>query len=133
MSIISSGKSVLAKPFIALLLLTILFSLTVFLPRIFHPSLKNNFSPIRGGLSIQYKLLENKSTLTINITNNYGEKVFIINISICRSTHQLNTEIKPGESKFFTIKMPREKNNCLLRIIYEYKGSQRIIYRLVSG
>ncbi|ABN70575.1 hypothetical protein Smar_1486 [Staphylothermus marinus F1] len=133
MSVISSSKSVLAKPFVALLLLTIMFSLTVFLPRIFHPSLKNNFSSIRGGLFIQYNILENKSTLMVNITNNYDEKVFIINVSICNSIYQLNTIIKPHESRTFMFNISKERSGCLLKIIYEYKGSRRIIYRLVYG
>jgi hypothetical protein len=131
----SRGKNILSKPFIAILLLTILFSLTVFLPRIMSPLLGNKHGRlfVGGGLSIDYKLI-NSTLLEVNITNNYNVGVIIDQIIFCNKTFHLGSSLEPHNMvtyRFMVIETPHGKNYCLLIIKYRVRGYSRQTYRVI--
>ncbi len=136
MSIIGGGrKNILTKPFTAILLLTILFSLTVFLPRIMNPLLENNHRRlfVGGGLRISYKLL-NSTILRVNITNNYNEGIIIDQIILCNKTFHLGIGLQPHDMvtyKLIIQKNSSGKNYCLLIVKYRIGSYSRQTYRVV--
>lgn len=131
MSIVGERRSILAKPFAALLLLTIMFSLAVFLPKIMVHDLRNNFSIVGGGLAVDYVVMKN-NTLLVNITNNYDEAVFIVNVSLCKTVHRVNVEIEPHKSHIFIFHLSTGRHICLLKIIYRIGSCQKSLYRVIS-
>jgi hypothetical protein len=131
----SKRKNILSKPFIAILLLTILFSLTIFLPKIINPLLENSHRKlfISGGLRINYKLLNN-TFLEVNITNNYNKEIIIAQIVFCNKTFHLRTSLQPHNTatyKFIIQKTSSGKNYCLLIIKYKIGNYSRQTYRVI--
>ncbi|MCD6301855.1 MAG: hypothetical protein J7L82_07305, partial [Staphylothermus sp.] len=87
----SGKKNILSNAFFALLLMTILVSVAIILPRIL---LNNTISGIRtsiGFITIRYSY--NKSNLEIEITNHYSAPITVINITIKNNTYLLSETI----------------------------------------